>query len=191
MIETTGEQIPMFSPDSWCGKTSSAHSAATEARTSAPCWKKLQGYRNQPFLYLNMSGGGGQRPELLSEPDGLWLGECMIPAGGASRSEEDVLLWSPTSMGYLRRKSCLSALLEEHPDPKYNLSPKACAGILRRAVRRGKIAKMPEILVKALEKQAGATLSEITLTEESSAKQASPSTLVGGGNRQPILFRRG
>lgn len=43
-------------------------------------------------------------------------------------------------------------ILESNPDPKYNLSPKACAGILSRAERRGK--KLPEILEIALRNQA-------------------------------------
>lgn len=47
----------------------------------------------------------------------------------------------------------LSDILEKNPDPKYNLSPKACMGILRRAEKRGK--ELPEILREALEKQAG------------------------------------
>ena len=34
--------------------------------------------------------------------------------------------------------SRLSAILEDSPHPKYYLSAKACAGILRRAERRGK-----------------------------------------------------
>ena len=57
-------------------------------------------------------------------------------------------------MGWTPRKSCLSALLEENPDPKYVLSPTACQGILRRAEKRGKTENMPEILVKALMRQA-------------------------------------
>ena len=48
----------------------------------------------------------------------------------------------------------LSQILEERPDPKYNLTPKACAGILRRAERRGK--KLPEVLKTVLELQSSA-----------------------------------
>lgn len=46
-------------------------------------------------------------------------------------------------------ESHLWQILEEHPHPKYYLSAKACAGILRRAERRGK--KLPEMLHQALE----------------------------------------
>lgn len=45
----------------------------------------------------------------------------------------------------------LSEILEEDADPRYNLSAKACRGILNRANRRGK--KLPEILQTALENQ--------------------------------------
>ena len=45
----------------------------------------------------------------------------------------------------------LSDILEENPDPKYNLSAKACQGILNRANKRGK--ELLEILRKALENQ--------------------------------------
>lgn len=46
----------------------------------------------------------------------------------------------------------LSEILETDPDPKYNLSAKACQGILRRAQRREK--KLPEQLERALTMQA-------------------------------------
>jgi hypothetical protein len=43
----------------------------------------------------------------------------------------------------------LSQVLEDSVDPKYFLSPKACAGILRRAEARGKA--LPLSLLTALE----------------------------------------
>ena len=52
-------------------------------------------------------------------------------------------------------------LLAEVPQ-KYYLSPKACLGILRRASVRGK--ELPEVLKRALERQAGG----LTLEVESS-----------------------
>jgi hypothetical protein len=45
--------------------------------------------------------------------------------------------------------SRLSDILEKNPDPKYNLSAKACQGILNRANRRGKT--LPPMLQEALE----------------------------------------
>ena len=46
-------------------------------------------------------------------------------------------------------ESHLWQILEEHPHPKYYLSAKACAGILRRAESQGK--QLLEILRQALE----------------------------------------
>lgn len=46
----------------------------------------------------------------------------------------------------------LSEILEENADEKYNLSARACQGILNRAEKRGK--SLPEILKTALESQA-------------------------------------
>lgn len=45
----------------------------------------------------------------------------------------------------------LSDILEEDADPRYNLSSKACRGILNRASKRGK--KLPEVLEEALKNQ--------------------------------------
>lgn len=49
--------------------------------------------------------------------------------------------------------SRLSQILEETPHPKYNLTPKACQGILRRAERRGK--DLPKLLKQVLIRQSG------------------------------------
>ena len=49
-------------------------------------------------------------------------------------------------------ESFLSQILQTGVPEKYYLSQKACLGILRRASARGK--KLPELLQKALERQA-------------------------------------
>ena len=46
-------------------------------------------------------------------------------------------------------ESTLSQILEENAPEKYSLSARACAGILRRAERRGK--ELPAMLKEALE----------------------------------------
>ena len=48
-------------------------------------------------------------------------------------------------------ESHLSSILEKNPDPKYNLSPLACQGILRRAKKANK--PLPELLEKVLIQQ--------------------------------------
>ena len=55
--------------------------------------------------------------------------------------------------GLRQQKSCLSNILETNPDPKYNLSAKACQGILNRAQKRGKT--LPPQLETALRRQSG------------------------------------
>ena len=118
--------------------------------------------------------GGGLTRELLSATDGASHGGCTtlsvgeLPKGGVAS------LWSPISRDYLPRPSCLTAILEPNPDPKYNLSPKACAGILRRAIRRNQVSKMPKILVDALICQSGHTLSEISSTVSFSENPLKP-----------------
>lgn len=59
----------------------------------------------------------------------------------------------------------LSSVLEPEGSipPKYYLSAKACAGILRRAARRGKA--LPPMLQRALEAVAGTTLGGLVETE--------------------------
>ena len=55
------------------------------------------------------------------------------------------------SLGYPRVK--LSEILEPNASKRYWLSAKACAGILRRAEKRGK--KLPPMLEQALRERAG------------------------------------
>lgn len=74
------------------------------------------------------------------EAEGLTsLGSCTIPNISERHSGADV--------------SFLSQILEADVPDKYSLSPKACAGILRRAEHRGK--DLPPMLKTALERQAG------------------------------------
>ena len=46
------------------------------------------------------------------------------------------------------RESTLSQILQRNAPEKYSLSPKACAGIIRRAEKRGK--ELPDMLREAL-----------------------------------------
>ena len=57
------------------------------------------------------------------------------------------------------QESTLSQILLAEVPEKYYLSPKACLGILRRASVRGK--ELPEVLKKALERQAGGLTIEV------------------------------
>ena len=121
-------------------------------------------------LCLCLTKASGQQPDAstIQWEDGLWLGEYTICNSGAAHSAEKDYVFSVTSTE-LQRRGCyltlnmgekpriprpskLSQILEPNPDPRYNLSEKACAGILNRASRRGK--ELPKELKTALEEQA-------------------------------------
>lgn len=132
------------------GRTLSEHSAATEGKTSQPCWKKLRVSQNQDFLYLDCrTSRNGQKQEPLTVMGGLSLGELTTLRTGEKPSEtavqEMLSVWGPHSVA---EESRLSQILEVNPLPKYNLTAKACQGILRRAERRGK--DLPERLKAVL-----------------------------------------
>lgn len=91
----------------------------------------------------------------------------MTRSSGACRREDGGFASSRTSRGTprcglyliffgekppLAVPSKLSDILETGTDPKYDWSPTACLGILRRAERRGK--ELPEVLREALTRQA-------------------------------------
>ena len=138
-----------------CGKMSRAHTAATEDGTSTPCWRKLRVSQNQDFLYLDCrKSGNGQKQEPLTVMGGLSLGELTTLNAGEKPSEtavqEMLSVWGPHSVA---EESRLSQILEANPLPKYNLTAKACLGILRRAERRGK--DLPERLKAVLIRQSG------------------------------------
>lgn len=75
------------------------------------------------------------------EDDGAWCGELTTRNTGECPNAAVV--------------SRLSQILEETPHPKYNLTAKACQGILRRAERRGK--DLPKLLKEVLIRQSQGT----------------------------------
>lgn len=98
--------------------------------------------------------GNGQKQEPLTVMGGLSLGELTTLKTGEKPSEtavqEMLSVWGPHSVA---EESRLSQILEVNPLPKYNLTAKACLGILRRAERRGK--DLPERLKAVLIRQSG------------------------------------
>lgn len=109
----------------------------------------------------------------LSNADGLtrvWLLDPGDPLHGGS--------WTPSGSAWPNDGSaCLCSLvevLEPSVSRKFYLSGKACAGILRRAERRGK--ELPTMLRAALEAVAGSAAGATTPTEPRS------SPVSGGGN---------
>ena len=98
--------------------------------------------------------------------NGALLGEYTTRSFGECPSEENV--------------SRLSAILEDTPHPKYYLSAKACAGILRRAERRGK--ELPEPLKQVLIRQSqGASPQERTEAPAPTEAPTSYAVRIRGG----------
>lgn len=172
------------------GRTLSEHTAATEEKTLQPCWKKLRVSQNQDFLYLDFrKSRNGQKQEPLTVMGGLSLGGLTTLRTGEKPSEtavqEMLSVWGPHSVA---EESRLSQILEVNPLPKYNLTAKACLGILRRAERRGK--DLPERLKQVLLMQSasgggcdGGGKGALVQTEKSGT--------LGTGNDQTIFCLQG
>lgn len=164
------------------GRTLSEHSAAIEEKTSQPCWKKLRVSQNQDFLYLDCrTSKNGQKQEPLTVMGGLSRGELTTLKTGEKPSEtavqEMLSVWGPHSVA---EESRLSQILEENSPPKYNLTAKACLGILRRAERRGK--DLPERLKAVLIQQSqGASPQERTEAPAPTEAPTSYAVRIRGG----------
>ena len=139
-MNSVGEQMSLFDQDIWSGKMFQEPCPQTKEKISGASLKRQQGSSKRMPIYLNLQKADG----LMQEPSwvmgGPLLGEYTMHSFGEFPKEENA--------------SLLSQILVEEAHPKYSLSAKACQGILNRANRRGK--KLPEILQKALEAQAGA-----------------------------------
>ena len=125
-----------------CGKTWPEPLAATKEKTSRQSSKRSSksSSRKPPVLKcLKRAGLPGGDTTMRWEDDGAWCGELTTRNTGERPSETAVQemcsVWGPHSVA---EGSRLSQILEETPHPKYNLTAKACQGILRRAERRGK-----------------------------------------------------
>jgi len=102
--------------------------------TIRPCLRRSQ---TPKFQCLDLESG--QTPEWYEAEELISLGACTTPNISERHSGAGACF--------------LSQILEENVPDKYSLSPKACAGILRRAERRGK--DLPPLLKAALMRQAG------------------------------------
>lgn len=131
-------QMSLFDPGMPYGRTFRAHSVPTKGRTSALSSKSSAKSKTAMPLSLDLRRGGSG---ILAEPSwemGIpWLGECSTRVFGECPN--------------VAEESGLSQILEENVPQKYFLSARACAGVLRRAEKRGK--KLPEILETALKQQ--------------------------------------
>ena len=133
MIEQLEGQVSIFDQDGQFGKMSQAHSRQTVARISKRCSKPSQKSQSRTFLFLDLRSG--------TSPDALWAEVGVLHGEYSTRSIGEC----PS----VAVESTLSQILQTNAPEKYYLSAKACAGILRRAERRGK--ELPEMLREALE----------------------------------------
>ena len=136
----TEDQVTFEDLGLWSGKTSTDHSVQTEDATSRKSSRKSSGSPSQtPPMCLCLTTEDGLNPGVYTKNwgGGQLLGAYMTRSFGEYPNEEN--------------ESLLSQILEDSPHPKYNLSAKACLGILNRARKRGK--KLPEILEAALIRQ--------------------------------------
>ena len=172
MTDVLDGQVSMYDLGMLSMKTSPARSAQTEGATSKPSSRRSRGLQSQPpLMCLCLKTDDGPTQDVYTE---RWV-TGVLPIGFQTlntselRKGENGLLWLPTSPDSALSKLCLTLNCGEHPrlpnptklsqvleqnvDPKYNLSPKACLGILNRAEKRGR--KLPATLEMALRKQAG------------------------------------
>lgn len=152
-----------------CGKTWSEPLAATKEKISQPCSKRSSKSSNRkpPVLKcLKRAGLPGEGITMKWEDDGAWCGELTTRNTGECPNAAVV--------------SRLSQILEETPHLKYNLTPKACQGILRRAERRGK--DLPKLLKAVLIRQSqGASPQERTEAPAPTETPTSYAVRIRGG----------
>ena len=157
-LKTSRESCPLESPKEQTSKSSSRKSSKSS--------------KQMPIMCLCLKTVDGQKQEFSTEWVTMdnpfpWLIKSTMPNTGEFLNAESGLLSLPISTDsplgkfYLTlnigekpripNPTHLSEILEENADPKYNLSAKACRGILARADKRGKA--LPPILREALENQ--------------------------------------
>ena len=139
------------------GKMSRGPSPQTKDRISRRCLKQSSVLKNRPPRCLRLKKENGPMQTTMWETDGQSAIESLTRNGGVFPNEE--------------QESFLSQILQASVPRKYYLSPKACRGILRRASARGK--ELPEILQKALERQAAQDLTDTTEASQEKLVQRS------------------
>lgn len=168
MTSEMGAQITLLDLDTESSKMFRDYSQATKEKTSDASLKRLPKSSKKMPLFLDLRmGRNGHQAGASSWMVGAFVGNSIMLPSGEYRNAENGFVYLPISTDSPQSRYCLllntgeypmeemptylSDILEEECDPKYNLSSRACQGILTRANRRGK--KLPEILQKALEAQ--------------------------------------
>ena len=136
------EQLSIYDLDLWCGRMFPEPSPAElpKERTSGSSSRRSSELKSVVFQSLDLTPGAGNLlGESYWELISPWRGDALTLNTGVSPREE--------------KESSLSQILQDDPPDKYYLTPKACLGILRRALERGK--ELPKKLKRALEIQSG------------------------------------
>ena len=120
--------------DSLYGKTSQEPSVPTKAKTSSPSSKPSAPSARKTLMFLDQRTGFGN---LLGA---YWETTSALPGGSSTLNTAEY----PNVV----KESTLSQILQLDAPEKYSLSPTACAGIIRRAEKRGK--ELPDMLKDAL-----------------------------------------
>ena len=136
------EQLSIYDLDLWCGRMFPEPSPAElpKERTSGSSSRRSSELKSVVFQSLDLTPGAGNLlGESYWELISPWRGDALTLNTGVSPREE--------------KESSLSQILQDDPPDKYYLTRKACLGILRRALERGK--ELPKKLKRALEIQSG------------------------------------
>ena len=205
MNEIMDGQVCLFGPDTASGKTSQELSAQMTEKTSKPSSRSSSKSANwTPLMCLCLKKGSGPKPGASS----MSWGGGQLPIGcttlniGECRSAGNGLVFWPTSTDSPLRNCCLTLNIGETPrnpnptklseilgeaDEKYQLSAKACQGILNRAARRGK--ELPPELKAALEAQIR-RLTEQSASRETESTEQTPQDVTApagdGGGATPL-----
>ena len=134
MTEQLAGQMSIADLGLLSGKTFPEHSAATKDTTSKLSSKPSQKSQTPMFQFLCLTEASGSRQDASWEKATALHGVPTMLSTGEFPS--------------VARESTLSQILQVNVPEKYFLSPKACAGILRRAEKRGK--ELPKMLKEAL-----------------------------------------
>ena len=146
---------------------------------SSKNWQELKTHKFQYLCLINGCHRDVSRVViglLHGEPTMHSIGEFPKDAEESASLQDSTIPMQPTSYfncsekPTVPRPTKLSQVLEENPDKKYWLSPKACLGILRRAENRGK--KLPELLERTLKRQSGLSVSKSELENPGGVKES-------------------
>ena len=165
------EQLSIYDLDSWCGKMFPEPSPAEhqKEKTFGVSSRRSSELRSVVFQSLDLTPGHGNLlGESYWELISPWRGDASTLNTGVSPREEN--------------GSSLSRILQDDPPKRYYLTRKACLGILRRAVERGK--ELPKKLKRALEIQAGLIRMDGEKNEDTDADDEQPQSVAFAANQR-------